>query len=122
MVMVHDMTFYSMCEHHMLPFFGSVHVAYLPKDGQIIGLSKIPRLVDFVSRKLSVQEEVTRDVATIMNEILDPYGVAVIVDARHMCMEMRGIKEVNSITRTTQFTGLFKEDPQLRNEFLQSIG
>lgn len=121
MVSVNNIPFYSMCEHHMLPFFGTVSVAYLPQGGEIIGLSKIPRLVDYVAQKLNVQENITREVADILMEITHAKGVAVVVDARHMCVEMRGVSKNNSITRTTYFAGAFKEDVQLRNEFLQSI-
>lgn len=121
MVSVNNIPFYSMCEHHLLPFFGKVSVAYLPQGGEIIGLSKIPRLVDHVAQKLNVQENITREVADILMEITNAKGVAVVVDARHMCVEMRGVAKNNSITRTTYFSGAFKEDIQLRHEFLQSI-
>ena len=121
MVMMQDIPFYSMCEHHMLPFFGQVSVAYLPANGQIIGLSKIPRLVDFVSKRLSVQENLTRDIGQVLNQILKPHGVAVQVTARHMCVEMRGIKKANSQTHTTFYSGNFKTDRQLRSEFLQLL-
>jgi len=121
MVLVNDITFYSMCEHHMLPFFGKVHVAYIPQNGKIIGLSKIPRLVDFVSRKLSVQENITRDIALTLEEILDPKGVAVVVDARHMCVEMRGVRKPETITRTSFYSGSFDKDQSLRSEFLQTL-
>lgn len=121
MVSVNNIPFYSMCEHHMLPFFGSVNVGYLPDEGQIIGLSKIPRLVDYVSRKLNVQENITKHVAEILMEVTNAKGVAVVVDARHMCVEMRGVAKTNSVTRTTYYLGAFNEDTQLRNEFLQSL-
>lgn len=121
MVSVNNIPFYSMCEHHMLPFFGKVHVGYLPQDGKIIGLSKIPRLVDFVSRRLNVQEKITHEVADILADITGAKGVAVVVDARHMCVEMRGVAKSQSMTRTTYFLGAFNEDNQLRNEFLQSL-
>ena len=120
-VSVNNIPFYSMCEHHMLPFFGQVSVAYLPQGGKIIGLSKIPRLVDYVSKKLNVQENITREVANILMEVTNARGVAVIVDARHMCVEMRGVKKMNSITRSSYYVGEFKENIQLRNEFLQSL-
>lgn len=110
-----------MCEHHMMPFWGKVNVGYLPKNGKIIGLSKIPRLVDFVSHKLSLQEKITDDIVSQMNKILAPQGVAVVVDARHMCVEMRGVKKTGSITRTTKFSGIFEENSALRHEFLQSL-
>ncbi|MBG9979784.1 GTP cyclohydrolase I FolE [Facklamia sp. DSM 111018] len=121
MVSVNNIPFYSMCEHHMLPFFGTVNVGYLPQEGKIIGLSKIPRLVDYVSKKLNVQENITRNVADILMEITNARGVAVVVDARHMCVEMRGVAKTNSVTRTTYFLGAFNDDVQLRNEFLQSL-
>ncbi|MGF2383865.1 GTP cyclohydrolase I FolE [Lentilactobacillus otakiensis] len=121
MIMIKSIPFYSMCEHHMMPFWGTVNVGYLPKDGKIIGLSKIPRLVDFVSHKLSLQEKITDDVLSQMDKILSPQGVAVVVDARHMCVEMRGVKKTGSVTRTTKFSGVFEQDPSLRQEFLQSI-
>lgn len=121
MVLIKDIPFYSMCEHHMLPFFGVVHVAYLPKDGKIIGLSKIPRLVNFVSRRLSVQENITRDIAETLNQILTPKGVAVVVEARHMCVEMRGVKKINSTTRTSYYLGAYEDDFQKREEFLESL-
>ncbi|ALB29372.1 GTP cyclohydrolase [Companilactobacillus heilongjiangensis] len=121
MILINDIPFYSMCEHHMLPFFGTAHVAYIPNNGKIIGLSKIPRLVDFVSRKLNVQENITRDVALILDEILNPKGVAVVLDARHMCVEMRGIKKGNCVTRTSFYSGKFDKYPQMRYEFLQNL-
>ncbi|PAK84559.1 GTP cyclohydrolase I FolE [Lentilactobacillus kefiri] len=121
MVMIKNIPFYSMCEHHMMPFWGKVNVGYLPKNGKIIGLSKIPRLVDFVSHKLSLQEKITDDIVSQMNKILAPQGVAVVVDARHMCVEMRGVKKTGSITRTTKFSGIFEENSALRHEFLQSL-
>lgn len=120
-VSVNHIPFYSMCEHHMLPFFGHVHVGYLPQGGQIIGLSKIPRLVNYVSRKLNVQENITREVAEILMEVTQAKGVAVVVDARHMCVEMRGVQKLNSITRTTFFLGEFSQNDSLRKEFLQSL-
>lgn len=120
MVLVNDIPFYSMCEHHMLPFFGNAHVAYIPDNGKIIGLSKIPRLVEFVSRKLNVQENITKDIAVILNDIILPKGIAVVVDARHMCVEMRGIKK-SSMTRTSFYSGVFDTDVYKRNEFLQTL-
>ncbi|KRL01204.1 GTP cyclohydrolase I FolE [Liquorilactobacillus capillatus] len=121
MVLVKDIPFYSMCEHHMLPFFGKVHVAYIPQNGKIIGLSKIPRLVDFVSRRLSLQEKITSDIAETLTKILNPAGVAVMAEARHMCVEMRGVKKSSSLTRTTYFTGDFDLNAQLRAEFLSTL-
>ncbi len=102
-------------------FFGKAHVAYIPADGKIIGLSKIPRLVDYVSRKLSVQENITHDIGDILTDILNPKGVAVLVEGRHMCVEMRGVKKVNSITKTSYFLGEFKENNEKRMEFLESL-
>ncbi|ERK54510.1 GTP cyclohydrolase I FolE [Leptotrichia wadei] len=121
MVLVKEIPFFSMCEHHILPFFGKVHVAYIPRDNKVIGLSKIPRLVEFVSRKLSVQEEITVDVAKKLIEILNPLGVAVVVEARHMCVEMRGINKIGSITRTSFYSGEFKENTDKKREFLVGI-
>lgn len=120
-ILIKDIPFYSMCEHHMLPFFGKVHVAYIPQYGNIIGLSKIPRLVDYVSHKLSVQENITREIAEILNEILQPKGVAVVAEARHMCVEMRGVKKNNSLTKTSFFLGEFNKDINKRMEFLGEI-
>ena len=121
MVLVKEIPFFSMCEHHILPFFGKVHVAYIPRDNKVIGLSKIPRLVEFVSRKLSVQEEITVNVAKKLIEILNPLGVAVVVEARHMCVEMRGINKIGSITRTSFYSGEFKENTDRKREFLDGI-
>lgn len=120
-ILIKDIPFYSMCEHHMLPFFGKANVAYIPRDGDIIGLSKIPRLVNYVSHKLSVQENITRDIGRILNDILHPKGVAVVVEARHMCVEMRGVKKGNSQTKTSFFMGEFEENRQTRLEFLESL-
>ena len=121
MILIKDIPFFSMCEHHMLPFFGKVHVAYIPRENKVIGLSKIPRLVEFVSRKLSVQEEITVNVAKKLIEILNPLGVAVVVEARHMCIEMRGINKVGSVTRTSFYSGEFKENVDRKKEFLEGI-
>ena len=121
MVLVKEIPFFSMCEHHMLPFFGKVHVTYIPQDNRVIGLSKIPRLVEFVSRKLSVQEEITVNVAKKLIEILNPLGVAVVVEARHMCIEMRGVNKIGSVTRTSFYSGEFKENADRKREFLDGI-
>ena len=121
MVLVKEIPFFSMCEHHMLPFFGKVHVAYIPGENKVIGLSKIPRLVEFVSRKLSVQEEITVNVAKKLIEILNPLGVAVVVEARHMCIEMRGVNKIGSVTRTSFYSGEFKENMDRKKEFLDGI-
>lgn len=121
MVLIKDIPFFSMCEHHMLPFFGKVHVAYIPRENKVIGLSKIPRLVEFVSRKLSVQEEITVNVAKKLIEILNPLGIAVVVEARHMCIEMRGINKIGSVTKTSFYSGEFKENSDRKKEFLDGI-
>ena len=121
MILIKDIPFFSMCEHHMLPFFGKVHVAYIPRENKVIGLSKIPRLVEFVSRKLSVQEEITVNVAKKLIEILNPLGIAVVVEARHMCIEMRGINKVGSVTKTSFYSGEFKVNVDRRKEFLDGI-
>ncbi|WP_255552563.1 GTP cyclohydrolase I FolE [Lactobacillus sp. Sy-1] len=119
-VIVRDIPFYSMCEHHLLPFFGKVTVAYVPNDGKIIGLSKIPRLVDFVASRPSVQENITHQIGVQLDAILHPKGVAVIADARHMCMEMRGVKKQAGSTRTTYYRGVFK-DSTTKRELLDEI-
>ena len=121
MILIKDIPFFSMCEHHMLPFFGKVHVAYIPRENKVIGLSKIPRLVEFVSRKLSVQEEITVNVAKKLIEILNPLGVAIVVEARHMCIEMRGINKVGSVTKTSFYSGEFKVNVDRKKEFLDGI-
>ena len=121
MILIKDIPFFSMCEHHMLPFFGKVHVAYIPRENKVIGLSKIPRLVEFVSRKLSVQEEITVNVAKKLIEILNPLGVAVVIEARHMCIEMRGVNKIGSVTRTSFYSGEFKENADRKKEFLDGI-
>jgi GTP cyclohydrolase I len=117
MVLVHDIEFFSMCEHHMLPFYGRVHVAYLPTD-KVIGLSKIPRLVEMFARRLQVQERMTHQIAEMLAEILAPRGVAVAVEGQHMCSMMRGVKKEHPVMFTTSFLGEFKEDRELRKEFL----
>ena len=121
MILIKDIPFFSMCEHHMLPFFGKVHVAYIPRENKVIGLSKIPRLVEFVSRKLSVQEEITVNVAKKLIEILNPLGVAIVVEALHMCIEMRGINKIGSVTITSFYSGEFKENSDRKKEFLDGI-
>lgn len=121
MIMMNNLPFYSMCEHHMMPFWGSVNVAYMPANGTIIGLSKIPRLIDFVSHKLTLQERLTDEIIDQMTRILAPKGVAVVVDARHMCVEMRGVKSRGAITRTIRFSGDFERNQALQNEFLSAI-
>ncbi|KRM81439.1 GTP cyclohydrolase I [Limosilactobacillus coleohominis DSM 14060] len=118
MVLFQHIPFYSMCEHHLLPFFGYANVAYVPKDDQVIGLSKIPRLIDFVTKKPGMQERVTTDLAAELQRILDPAGIAVTISARHLCMEMRGVNKAGQYTYTDKFTGRFKEDKDLKREFL----
>ncbi len=120
MVVVKDIEFYSHCEHHMLPIIGKVHVAYIP-DGKVVGLSKIPRVVDVFARRLQIQEQMTEQVCDALNEYLKPKGVAVIVDARHMCMEMRGVEKICSTTVTSALRGLFKKDKKTKDEFLSIV-
>ena len=118
MVLEKDIVFYSMCEHHLLPFFGYANVAYVPKDKKVIGLSKIPRLLDFVTKKPGMQERVTTDLVAELQRILDPAGIAVTIAARHLCMEMRGVNKAGQFTYTDKFTGQFKTDRDLKQEFL----
>jgi GTP cyclohydrolase I len=117
MVLVRDIEVYSLCEHHLLPFFGKAHLAYLP-DGKIVGLSKLPRVVDAFSRRLQVQERLTEQIRDCVQETLGARGVAVVIEAQHLCMQMRGIEKQNAITTTSAFTGAFLEDPKTRKEFL----
>ena len=120
MVIIKDIELYSLCEHHMLPFFGKAHVAYIP-DGHIVGLSKIPRVVDVFARRLQVQERLTDDIVECINQTLKPKGGAVVIEAAHMCMMMRGVQKQNSVTTTSGFRGQF-EKSETRNEFLKLIG
>jgi len=120
MVIVKDIELYSLCEHHMLPFFGKAHIAYIP-DGKIVGLSKLPRVVDVFARRLQVQERLTHDILECINNTLKPRGVAIVIEAQHMCMMMRGVQKQNSATTTSGFRGEF-EKMQTRNEFLKLIG
>ena len=120
MVLVKNIDFYSLCEHHMLPFYGKVHVAYIP-DGKIVGLSKIPRIVDMFSRRLQVQERMTQQIADTIEEYLQPKGVAVVSEAFHMCMMMRGVEKQNSSATTSAVHGVFKDDARTRSEFLELI-
>ncbi len=119
MVIVKNVDFFSMCEHHMLPFFGKAHIAYIP-NGKIVGLSKIPRIVDVFARRLQVQERMTREIADTITKYLNPLGVAVVTEAQHMCMMMRGVEKQNSVTTASAMTGAFKE-PRTRQEFMQLI-
>jgi len=121
MVLVKDIDLYSMCEHHMLPFFGKAHVAYIP-DGYITGLSKIARVVEAYSRRLQVQERLTTQIRNCIQETLNPLGVAVVIEAQHMCMQIRGVQKQNSVTTTSAFTGIFLEQLNTREEFVHLIG
>jgi len=121
MVLVKNIDFYSLCEHHMLPFYGKVHVAYIP-DGKIIGLSKIPRIVEVFARRLQVQERMTQQIADTLEKYLQPRGVAVVSEAYHMCMMMRGVEKQNSSATASAVHGDFKDDPRTRAEFLNLIG
>ena len=118
MIMVRDIELYSMCEHHMLPFFGKAHVAYIP-NGKIVGLSKIPRIVDVFARRLQVQERLTEEIAEGLCSVLQPSGVGVVIEAYHLCMMMRGVQKQNSKTITSALRGVFREDPKTRDEFLR---
>ena len=120
MVIVKDVDFYSLCEHHMLPFFGRAHIAYLP-DGKVVGLSKIPRLVEMFSRRLQVQERLTTQIAETLEEVLAPKGVAVVVEAIHLCMMMRGVAQQNAFAITSSMRGSFESDPKTRAEFMGLI-
>jgi len=120
MVIVKNIDFYSLCEHHMLPFFGKCHVAYLP-NGKIIGLSKVPRLVDAYGRRLQVQERLTTQIAHCIQDIVKPTGVGVVIEATHLCMSMRGVEKQNSYTTTSSMLGSFKKDPRTRGEFLSLL-
>lgn len=119
MVIVKDIEVYSLCEHHLLPFFGKAHIAYIP-NGHIVGLSKIPRVVDVFARRLQVQERLTNEIRDCIQETLNPAGVAVVIECKHMCMSMRGIQKQNSVTTTSAFTGSFSND-KTRSEFLKLI-
>jgi GTP cyclohydrolase I len=121
MVLVKDIDIYSMCEHHMLPFFGKAHVAYIP-DGRIVGLSKIPRVVEVFARRLQVQERLTQQIRDAIQHVLSPRGVAVVIEATHMCMVMRGVEKQNSVTTTSAMSGEFLSSQSTRSEFLRLIG
>jgi GTP cyclohydrolase I len=120
MVLVKGIELYSLCEHHILPFFGKAHIAYIP-DGTIVGLSKIPRIVDAFARRLQVQERLTNDIMNCIQDTLNPKGVAVVIEANHMCMQMRGVQKQNSVTTTSAFTGEFLDNLATREEFIKLI-
>jgi len=120
MVLVKGIELYSMCEHHMLPFFGKAHVAYIP-NGHVVGLSKIPRIVDVFARRLQVQERLTNEIRDCIQDNLNPLGVAVVVEAQHLCMQMRGVEKQNSVTTTSAFTGIFMSEEKTRKEFINLL-
>lgn len=120
MVLLKDIEFYSTCEHHLLPIIGRVHVAYIP-DGKVVGLSKIPRVVNVFARRMQIQEQLTEQIADAIMNTIKPKGVAVVVQARHMCMEMRGVEKINSTTTSSALRGLFKKDEKTRSEFFSLI-
>jgi GTP cyclohydrolase I len=120
MLVLKDIDFYSLCEHHLLPFYGKIHVGYLP-DRQIIGLSKIPRLVEMFARRLQVQERMTQQIAAVMDELIKPIGVGVVVEAQHLCAAMRGVKKPNTVMTTSAVRGLFKRNPTTRDEFMGHV-
>jgi len=120
MVLIKDIEFYSTCEHHLLPIIGRAHVAYIP-DGKVVGLSKIPRVVDVFARRMQIQEQLTEQIADAIMQTIQPKGVAVVIQARHMCMEMRGVEKINSTTTSSALRGLFKKDEKTRAEFFNLI-
>ena len=120
MVIVKDIDFYSLCEHHLLPFFGKCHIAYLPSD-KVVGLSKLPRLVEVYARRVQVQERMTTEIANTINELIQPQGVAVVIEAQHLCMAMRGVQKQNSYALTSSMLGAFRNDARTRGEFLDLI-
>lgn len=120
MVLVRNIEVFSLCEHHMLPFFGKAHVAYIP-NGKIVGLSKIPRIVDAFARRLQVQERLTEQIRDCINDTLEPRGVAVVIEAQHLCIQMRGVEKQGCVTTTSAFTGAFLDDPKTRKEFISLI-
>jgi GTP cyclohydrolase I len=120
MVVVKDIAFFSLCEHHLLPFFGRAHIGYVP-DGRLVGLSKLPRLIDAYSHRLQLQERMTREIAEAINAVVTPRGVGVVLEGRHLCVEMRGVEKENSQTVTSCMLGVFRSDPRTRTEFLSHI-
>jgi len=120
MVLIKDIELYSTCEHHLLPIIGRAHVAYIP-NGKVVGLSKIPRVVDIFARRMQIQEQLTEQIAEAIMDALDPKGVAVVIQARHMCMEMRGVEKINSTTTSSALLGLFKKDEKTRAEFFSLV-
>ena len=120
MIVIRDVEFFSHCEHHLLPFFGKAHVGYIP-NGKVIGLSKIPRIIDMYARRLQVQERLTHQIADAIKEVLKPNGVAVVMEGRHMCMQMRGVEKQNSLATTSTMLGRFRESVRTRNEFMYLI-
>ncbi len=120
MVLVKDIEFYSTCEHHLLPIIGRVHVAYIP-DGKVVGLSKIPRVVNVFARRMQIQEQLTEQIADAIMDTIAPKGVAIVIQARHMCMEMRGVEKINSTTTSSALRGLFKKDEKTRSEFFSLV-
>lgn len=120
-VVVKDIEIYSMCEHHLLPFFGKAHIGYIP-NGTIVGLSKIPRVVECYARRLQLQERLTSQIKDCLQDVLNPLGVAVVIEAQHLCMSMRGIQKQNSVTTTSEFTGAFLKNENTRQEFMHLIG
>tara|TARA_B100001250_G_scaffold174645_1_gene150204 strand:+ start:1804 stop:2400 length:597 start_codon:yes stop_codon:yes gene_type:complete len=120
MVLIKNIELYSLCEHHLVPFFGKAHIAYIPNK-KIVGLSKIPRIVDIFSRRLQVQERLTQEISTCLEKNLEPKGVAIVIEASHLCMQMRGVEKQNSITTTSSFTGIFLEEDKTRSEFMNLI-
>lgn len=120
MVLIKDIEFYSLCEHHLLPIIGRAHVAYIP-NGKVVGLSKIPRMVDIFAKRLQIQEQLTEQIAAAIQNVVKPLGVGVVLEARHMCLEMRGVKKINSTTTTSALRGNFLTDPNTRKEFFSLI-
>ncbi|ANE33281.1 GTP cyclohydrolase I [Campylobacter hyointestinalis] len=120
MVLIKDIEFYSLCEHHLLPIIGRAHVAYIP-NGKVVGLSKIPRMVNIYARRLQIQEQMTEQIAVALQEAINPKGVGVVVEARHMCVEMRGVQKINSITTTSALRGIFIKSAETRKEFFDLI-